>query len=225
MATSTRKQTAAARKADLGETFGQRVRRLRIAAGMVSPSDLARAIWGEKPDARGFMLANNRDTIWRYENDKGMPSRKNLAKLALALGVPEEELDPERDKRAGSASPVYLPTVELRVVDEPTNRWRLVLDLELPGQLASPVFQMVNEWLGRDRTADVVEATPVVERGTVGEALNNARTLLKKLDGKKGTSTAAPVVAKAVTKASRDLKRIVAKKAKAPAKRTPARVK
>ena len=82
------------------ETFGQRLTRLRLAAGYLSPSDLARAIWGEKPDKRGFILANNRDTIWRYEHDRGLPSRKNLPKLALALNIKPEDLLPEKARRA-----------------------------------------------------------------------------------------------------------------------------
>ena len=128
------------------ETFGERVVRLRLAAGMQSPSDLARAIWGEKEDARGFVTANNRDTIWRYEHDQGSPSRKNFALLAKALGVTEAELDPARAARFNRS--VQMPdTLEIKIVSREQNRFRLVMDMELPGTLAQDVFSKVQTFM------------------------------------------------------------------------------
>jgi transcriptional regulator with XRE-family HTH domain len=162
-------------KKAVAETFGQRVVRLRLAKGWESPSDLARAIWGEKLDGRGFMVANNRDTIWRYENDKGKPSRANLEKLAAALGVPPDELDPERSTRV---SPV-IETLTIEVVSKERNEQRLALNMVLPGDLAFSVFQQINAWLHKNR------AEPMTTM-TVAEALSTAKAAQKR----------APVVAK-----------------------------
>lgn len=106
------------------ETFGQRLIRLRTAAGHPSPSDLARAMWGEKPDSRGFVVANNRDTIWRWEHDKGLPSRKNLSKLAEILNCKPEDLDPDRGPAlAPRAAPITKPVMQLTTL--PDGRYRL----------------------------------------------------------------------------------------------------
>lgn len=83
-------------QAQAQETFGQRLKRMRIAAGYPAPSDLARAMWGERRDSRGFLVAANRDTIHRYEKDGGgIPGRKNLLKLAKALRCEPEDLLPD----------------------------------------------------------------------------------------------------------------------------------
>lgn len=128
------------------ETFGQRVVRLRLAAGFQTPSDLARALWGEKRDKRGFMVANNRDTIWRYENDKGRPNRRNTAKLAEALGVAPEVLDPERNRAPQKLIPSAKPQLEL--VTLPDGRYRLTFSgaLDLPPADAMKLFQDIEAW-------------------------------------------------------------------------------
>ena len=74
------------------ETFGERLIRLRTAAGYATASSLARAIYGTKADG----TARNRDNIWRYETNRSDPSKKNLAVLARFLHVTPQQLFPGR---------------------------------------------------------------------------------------------------------------------------------
>jgi transcriptional regulator with XRE-family HTH domain len=76
--------------------FAQRVQALRNEQGL-SQSDLARLIWGEQTDKlTGRRSAKNRDRISCYERGKSLPDPHNLQELAKALGVPPEELLPDR---------------------------------------------------------------------------------------------------------------------------------
>ena len=138
------------------ETFGTRLIRLRVAKGFATPSDLARAIWGDKPDNRGFMVAANRDTIWRYETDANMPSRKNLELLSKALGCTVEELDPERAARA-RVQPER-PVAQQKALDDASdkpvmsNNWIsptrrvLTIHMELPAEIADKAFDEIAAW-------------------------------------------------------------------------------
>jgi len=164
MPTLTKSKPKGTKTVPANETFGQRVKRLRMERGMESPSDLARMIWGTRTDGRGFEVANNRDTIWRYENDKSAPSRKNLALLSQALGVPENELYPE-----GAKSVRMIDVLECRIIDRTQQKYRLVVDLELDGSTADKVFGELREWLRENPngppvrivTAEEVVAAPL----------------------------------------------------------------
>lgn len=65
------------------ETFGERLRQTRLAAGLTQ-SQLVRRSGIPKP------------TLSRYENDHVMPSLQTLGRLAEALRVPESVLLPGR---------------------------------------------------------------------------------------------------------------------------------
>ena len=62
----------------------------------LSASEVARRIWGESTDSRGYAVAKNRDRIGHYLAGTSYPEPKNLAELAKAVGVPVEELEIER---------------------------------------------------------------------------------------------------------------------------------
>lgn len=74
--------------------FKQRLYQLRRDRGW-SQSELARRVWGETTDARGYTVAKNRDRVSAYESGKAIPERTNLEALASALGVSMEELAPD----------------------------------------------------------------------------------------------------------------------------------
>jgi hypothetical protein len=59
-----------------------------------SQSDLARKLWGEAEDNRGYKVARNRDLISSYEQGRALPSRENLENMAEVLGVKPEDLVP-----------------------------------------------------------------------------------------------------------------------------------
>lgn len=74
--------------------FADRLKELRVERGL-SQSDLARLIWGETTDERGYKVANKRGRISAYEAGRAIPEPHNLTSLAEALGVTIEELAPD----------------------------------------------------------------------------------------------------------------------------------
>lgn len=59
----------------------------------MSKSDLARAIWGEVVDYRGYKVAKNRDRIGHYLSGRSLPEKENMAKIAKTLGTTVAELE------------------------------------------------------------------------------------------------------------------------------------
>ncbi|OJX48990.1 MAG: hypothetical protein BGO81_10370 [Devosia sp. 66-22] len=78
--------------AQLGR-FKTNIRRLRLARNW-SQSDLARHIWGEDTDSRGFAFAKNKHLISRWESGT-VPEMDNLKLVAEALEVSIEVLAPD----------------------------------------------------------------------------------------------------------------------------------
>jgi transcriptional regulator with XRE-family HTH domain len=76
------------------DQFARRLHAAMNAKGL-NNSDLARIVWGEAKDAKGYTVARNRDRIGVYLKGDGFPEPKTLAKLAEALDTTAEELAPE----------------------------------------------------------------------------------------------------------------------------------
>jgi len=74
--------------------FKQRLYLVRRDKGW-SQSELARRVWGEMEDKRGYMVAKNRDRISAYESGRSVPERSNLDAIAEALGMSVAELAPD----------------------------------------------------------------------------------------------------------------------------------
>lgn len=73
------------------ETFGQRVRRLRLARKPSgAPSDGARE-WSQSWVAEQLGLSAGY-TVWLWEHDKNWPSVRHVQQLAELLGVSEQYL-------------------------------------------------------------------------------------------------------------------------------------
>jgi hypothetical protein len=62
----------------------------------LSASEVARRVWGTTKDSRGYEVAKGRDRIGHYLGGLSYPEPGNLAKLAKAVGVSQEELTLER---------------------------------------------------------------------------------------------------------------------------------
>jgi hypothetical protein len=75
------------------------------AKGM-SPSDLARAVWGSTRDYRGYLVAKNRDRVGNYLAGVSYPSADNLAAIAKAVGLKLDAL--------AVKAPAGEPAAELR---------------------------------------------------------------------------------------------------------------
>jgi transcriptional regulator with XRE-family HTH domain len=74
--------------------FRHRLYQLRRKAGW-SQSEVARRIWGETVDGRGYTVAKNRDRISAYEGGRAEPTRENLEAIAELFGVTLAELAPD----------------------------------------------------------------------------------------------------------------------------------
>lgn len=126
----------------LAGTFAERLYQARRARNM-NQSDLARLVWGEKEDARGYMTANNRTMIGFYEKGQTRPRTDTLEKLANALGVAPEDLAPEimagEDERRRMASGGGKDLV-LEVVDAKQNLARLAMDVIVPLSVATVIL-------------------------------------------------------------------------------------
>jgi transcriptional regulator with XRE-family HTH domain len=88
------------------EPFGKKLAEAMRHKGL-SASDLARAVWGEKKDARGYPVARNRDRISHYLKGAQMPTPENLTKIANALEVELDELTPSPPLAAGGLLAPY----------------------------------------------------------------------------------------------------------------------
>jgi len=73
------------------DSFPKKLREA-MAAKQMTPSDLARAIWGTVADPRGYKVARNRDRIGVYLAGTGYPSKETLPKLCEALGWSMDEV-------------------------------------------------------------------------------------------------------------------------------------
>lgn len=75
-------------------SFAKTLRDARMDRGL-SQSDLARMIWGDTEDSRGYKVARNRDRISYYEAGKAEPEPQTLKALADALKMKVEDLAPQ----------------------------------------------------------------------------------------------------------------------------------
>ena len=129
---------AAVPKESLKE-FARRLYKFMTEKGM-SQSDLARAVWGETEDPRGFMVAKNRDRVSQYLNARSLPDPENTLKLANALGVTPEDLIPAR--------PGYLeqeePEISVVALAGKSDEVRLIINKVVPFQLAAEILQKLS---------------------------------------------------------------------------------
>ena len=79
--------------------------RAAMAKANITPSELAKRVWGVATDTRGYTVARNRDRIGHYLNGTSYPNAENLAKLAKAVGVPVETLAIETPGRVVTGRP------------------------------------------------------------------------------------------------------------------------
>jgi len=120
--------------------FKQRLYQLRRAAGL-SQSGLARKVWGELEDARGYMVARNRDRVSAYEAGRAEPTRENLDGLAEALGVTVAELAPDLVLARPNTLGVPAPAVSFALTSG--GMARLKVDMEVPLGMAVAVLKML----------------------------------------------------------------------------------
>lgn len=106
----------------------------------LSASDLARKVWGERTDKRGYTVARNRDRVSEYLNGRAIPASGNLVKIAGALGISPDALVPTNALPEPSAS---LMPETLRIETLPGGECDLILRRRLPLAVALQIAHLV----------------------------------------------------------------------------------
>ena len=123
------------------EQFARRLHETLIRKGM-SQSDLARSMWGETTDARGYKVARNRDRVSSYLSGRSWPEAQNLRRMAEALGVKEEDLAP--DITAATVDREK-PALAITMVAGHPDKVHLVVDQLVPLALAARIASLLSD--------------------------------------------------------------------------------
>lgn len=127
---------------DPAQDFARRLYRHMNAKGWTN-SDLARSVWGERTNARGYVEAKGRDRISVYLKGETIPEATTLKMLAEALGVDEADLCPSRLKSALAWEP---QSVSLAVAPGHPDKGRLQIDRIIPFTLAAKIISLLAEY-------------------------------------------------------------------------------
>lgn len=111
----------------------------------LSQSDLARAIWGDTKDARGYKVARNRDRITHYLKGRAYPEPGNLKKLAKALDLEIEALQVEKPVKGVAKIQGGSADVQLHILATEPTQCLLIVQKLLPTQLGLKIVQLINE--------------------------------------------------------------------------------
>lgn len=123
------------------ETFARRLHKLMLEKKM-SQSDLARKIWGQGTDSRGYNVAKNRDRISVYLKGQSYPDQINLQRIADVLGVTTEELAPDA---VAAAVERDNPEVQFTMVAGHSDKVYLRVNKLVPMALAAKIVTLLSE--------------------------------------------------------------------------------
>lgn len=126
------------------DEFARRLYARRTELGL-SQSDLARTVWGETMDKRGYMVAKNRARISAYESGEHYPDQENLVALADALDMPVEQLAP--DLYAASVDHEK-PEISLTAVAGHPDKVHYQLNTLIPLEVAAEITMIVSRAKG-----------------------------------------------------------------------------
>lgn len=115
--------------------FAERLQRVMTERNL-NQSDLAKKIWGEMKDERGYTVAKGRQQIGRYLSGKAEPNMSTKRRLAEAAGVPLVALDPESDPTNRPGSGIYVEAVD-------NNDSRIEINIVVPKAVAKQVVEIL----------------------------------------------------------------------------------
>lgn len=121
--------------------FAEKLHQLMIEKGL-SQSELARAVWGEVTDSRGYAVAKNRDRISAYLRGATVPERTNLTRIAEALDTTVDELAPDM---TASAVERATPAVAMTMVGGHSNLTLLQVHQLVPLEVAAQIITLLSE--------------------------------------------------------------------------------
>lgn len=129
--------------------FAERLHQLMIEKGL-SQSELARAVWGETKDSRGYSVARNRDRISAWLRGETVPEAANLSRLAQALDTPVTELAPDLTISAVERT---LPAVAMTMVGGHSDLTLLQVHQLVPLEVAARIITLLSETAKAQRHA------------------------------------------------------------------------
>lgn len=129
-----------AEKIGLG-SFSERLKQARLDRGL-SQSDLARDIWGEMADTRGYMVARNRDRISAWESGRAVPEEKHLQALADVLGIDRAVLAPDLVAEGMDRRPA---AISMTMLDGGFSRVHLQINTLASLEVASQVVALLSK--------------------------------------------------------------------------------
>jgi hypothetical protein len=137
------------------QPFAEALRQAMI-KGKLSASEVARRVWGETTDKRGYKVAKNRDRLGHYLAGTSYPEPSNLVLLAKAVDVPVETLKVERpEPNPGSRARVAGGDLRLSPVAERPDKSRLQVDQIVDWRLAAKIYEMLKEAELHDLEAEI----------------------------------------------------------------------
>ena len=128
------------------EEFARRLHKIIVDRG-ISPSDLARKVWGsidqvDNKTGRVVNAARNRDRISVYLKGKGFPDPKNLAKIAKALNVEPMDLAPDI---ATAAIEREVPEMNMTMIAGHEDKALLRINKLMPVDVAIEVMRLIRD--------------------------------------------------------------------------------
>lgn len=121
--------------------FARRLQAL-MAERNLSNSELARRVWGEITNSRGYKEAKGRDRIGKYIKGETYPEPRTLKEIADALGVGVPELAPDGPAKA---TPWEAAETSLLVLEGHPGKALLRIDKILPFAKATRILQILAE--------------------------------------------------------------------------------
>jgi len=115
-----------------------------MAERKMSASDLARAIWGDTTDSRGYKVAKNRDRIGAYLAGTGYPSKETLRKLCEVLGWSMADVPPATRSTAPRALAGASDFTFSMLADQP-KLCSLYIRKILPTEVGLKIVHLVTE--------------------------------------------------------------------------------
>ncbi|UUJ74493.1 transcriptional repressor [Microcystis phage Mae-Yong1326-1] len=122
-------------------SFARRLHEAMLRKGW-NQSDVARAMWGEVTDNRGYKVARNRDRVSQYLRGESIPEAANLQKLADIFGMDVADLAPDL---VASAVDKARPEVALTAIAGHPDRVHLVVNKLVPLAVAARVVAIISD--------------------------------------------------------------------------------
>lgn len=108
-------------------------------------SDLARAVWGEVEDGKGYKVAKNRHQVALYLKGEAMPERATLTKIAEVLGTTADELAPDLQ---GAAIDRTRPEMAMAMLSGQPGMVHLQINATLPLNVAVEIVRIFQQSKG-----------------------------------------------------------------------------